>query len=384
VRASSAIEVFREFLAETKIPTLTTWLAMDLIPDDNQFFFGRPGSMAPRGANFTLQNADFLLVVGARLDMGLVGYSHENFARGAFKVIVDIDPGELKKFGKNADVCVCQDALIFFNNLLKKIRASAQQLNHEAWRAKCREWKVKYPLLGPDHQDPNKKISAYLFSDRLSFFLGPGDIISPSSSGFASEIFFLMYRHKEGQRIFHNRGTGSMGFGLPASIGACLASGRRRTVCVEGDGGLQMNIQELQTLRNLALPVKLFVINNGGYASISASQSNHFGRLLGADATSGLILPSLEKIAAAYEIPYLKIEEIVNLDTGILEVLSSDGPIICEVFVRHSEPRTPRLDSVAREDGSITSRPLEDLYPFLEREELKENMFIPLLSSSKD
>ena len=156
-----------------------------------------------------------------------------------------------------------------------------------------------------------------------------------------------------------------MGFGLPASIGACLASGRRRTVCVEGDGGLQMNIQELQTLRNLSLPVKLFVINNGGYASISASQSNHFGRLLGGRRYQWPRTPIAQKIAAAYEIPYLKIEEIVNLDTGILEVLSNDGPIICEVFVRHSEPRTPRLDSVAREDGSITSRPLEDLYPFL-------------------
>ena len=206
------------------------------------------------------------------------------------------------------------------------------------------------------------------------------DIVAPGSSGFACEIFLLSYRCKVGQRMFHNRGTGSMGFGLPASIGACIGSDFRRTICVDGDGGFQMNIQELETVRRLNLPIKFFVINNDGYASIRSSQASYFNRLVCADPTSGLTLPDIKKVSTAYGLTTFQIEGTSELRKKINLVLETPGPVVCEVIVRSDEPRIPRLASYRKPDGSMVSRPIEDLFPFLDRQEFKENMLIPLLS----
>jgi acetolactate synthase-1/2/3 large subunit len=357
---------------------LTTWLAMDLIEADHPLFFGRPGGMAPRGANFTVQNADFLLVVGSRLDLGLVGYSYENFARAARKIIVDIDPTEIAKFPIALDVPIAADAKAFLTEALRQ-SDRLQFPDRGAWTAHCRNWKTKYPLLTPDQADPSQPLSAYYFSHVLSEEMGPGDVVVPGSSGFACEIFMLVYRCKHGQRMFHNRGTGAMGFGLPASIGACLGSGCSRTICVDGDGSFQLNIQELETVHRLSLPIKFFVVNNDGFASIRASQSSYFKLLVCADRSSGLTLPDIAKVAAAYGLASCRIEGPANLRERIQQVLDTPGPVVCEVVVRPDEPRIPRLASYRKPDGSMVSKPIEDLFPFLERKEFEENMLIPVL-----
>ncbi|MBT5271527.1 MAG: thiamine pyrophosphate-binding protein [Candidatus Marinimicrobia bacterium] len=378
VRMAGAVKQLRALAERWQIPVLTSWLGMDLLDADHPLYFGRPGGMAPRGANFTIQNADFLLVLGSRLDLGLVGYSYENFARAAQKVIVDIDPEELAKYPIAIDLSVVADARVFLDGLL----AHNEQLSdadRTPWLTRCRNWQERYPLLTDDQADPSQPLSAYLFSATLIEELEAEDIIVPGSSGFACEIFLLMYRCKEGQRMFHNRGTGSMGFGLPASIGACLASGGRRTICVDGDGGIQMNIQELETVCRLNLPIKLFVINNDGFASIRSSQSGYFNQLVGADSTSGLTLPNIRRVADAYGLPTLKINGTSKLSEQLRYLLAQPGPLVCEVVVRPDESRIPRLASVRKTDGSMASRPLEDLFPFLDRDELQENMLIPLL-----
>ena len=229
----------------------------------------------------------------------------------------------------------------------------------------------------PDH------LSMYHFSEALSDELAPGDLIVPGSSGFAIEIFLLCLKIKQGQRCFHNRGTGSMGFALPAAIGACIAAGGKQTICVDGDGGFQMNIQELATLKGLCLPVKCFVANNDGYASIRASQTGYFNRLTGADHTSGVTLPDLGEVTKAYGLPFVRITDRRDLNDQVASVLRMDGPVICEVIVAPNEDRIPRSSSYIKPDGSMGSKPLEDLFPFLPRDIFIAEMIIPLLDESR-
>ncbi len=378
IRMAGAVDRFIELTELLQIPVLTSWLGMDLIDADHPLFFGRPGGMAPRGANFTLQNADFLLVIGSRLDLGMVGYSYEKFARAARKVIVDIDQAELDKYPIDIDLPICADALDFIEGLFSW-RDQILKKDRSSWFSSSNDWKKRYPLLTDEHLDHDQALSAYLFSDTLVRLLDKKDVIVPGSSGFACEIFLLMYRCKIGQRMFHNRGTGSMGFGLPASIGACLASGGQRTISVDGDGGFQMNIQELETVRRLNLPIKFFVINNNGFASIRSSQSGYFKQLVCADSTSGMTLPSICQVAHAYGLPTAQIDDMKELQQQIKQLLAQPGPLVCEVIVRSDEPRVPRLASVRKDDGGMFSLPLEDLYPFLDRDELQKNMYIPVL-----
>ncbi len=376
VRLSGAIPQFHDLLRYVEMPVLTSWLGMDLIADDHPLFMGRPGSLAPRGANFTLQNSDLLLVVGSRLDMAMTAYSHEHFARVAVKIMVDVDMAEIAKMKTPIALPICTDARDFFAEVLRQL-PNLSRRSWPAWTHRCREWKARYPLVLPEHRDCTKPISMYWFSEVLSEEAGENDVVAPGSSGFAAEIFLLGFKAKSGQRIFHNRGTGSMGFGLPAAIGACLASGRRRTICVEGDGGFQMNVQELATVARLQLPTKYFVINNNGFASIRTSQRVYFKQLVGADQTSGLTLPDITKVAKAYGIATLRIDDSARLRTGIREALSLPGPVVVEVLVAPDEERIPRVVSMQQLGGTMVSKPLEDLYPFLERDEFMANMLIP-------
>ena len=378
VRMAGATAELQELVERWRIPVLTTWLGMDLIDAGHPLYFGRPGGMAPRGANFTVQNADLLLVIGSRLDLGLVGYSYENFARAARKVIVDVDPAEIGKYPMTVDLPIVADAKAFIAEALAQ-QDPARSRDRGAWIDRCSTWRTKYPLLTVDHTDPSQPLSAYNFSHVLSEEMGPGDVVVPGSSGFACEIFLLLYRHKKGQRMFHNRGTGAMGYGLPASIGACLGSGRARTICVDGDGGFQMNIQELETVRRLNLPIKFFVVNNDGFASIRASQSGYFKKLVCADRTSGLTLPDITKVAQAYGLASCRIEGPADLRERVRQVLDAPDPVVCEVVVRPDEARVPRLASYRKADGSMASKPIEDLFPFLDRDEFGQNMLIPIL-----
>jgi acetolactate synthase-1/2/3 large subunit len=375
IRIAGAVNEFRCLVDAIGAPVLTTWLGMDLIADSNVLFAGRPGAIAPRGANFTLQNADLMVVIGSRLDMAFTGYAHDKLARGAKKVMVDIDQAEIKKMRTIIDLPIVADARAFI------LEFSSQWINtpHKdfaAWTERTQEWKRKYPIVLDEHRNRAHKVSVYRFSEVLSSEMAEGDLLVSGSSGTAVELFLLVFSVKARQRVFHTRGLGAMGFGLPAAIGACLATDRQRTVCVDGDGGFQMNIQELATVARLQLPIKFFVINNEGYASIRTSQNSYFQQLVAADETSGLHLPDLQRVVEAYDLPFVRIENQINLAGEIRALLETPGPIICEIMAPPEEQRAPRLSSMQRPDGSMFSKPLEDLWPFLSREEFRSNMIV--------
>jgi len=376
IRLSGAQTEFRRLVDILNIPVLLTWPAMDLLPDTHGFLAGRPGSAAPRGANFSLQNSDLLLALGTRLDLVLTGFSPEKFARGAKKVAIDVDPDELKKLNQFLDYAICADAAIFIGEFIKQAE-TVKRKTRSSWVNRCQDWKKRYPIVLPEHREPSGKVSCYYFTEVLSNILQPDDVIVPGSSGVGIEIFLMAFKVKEGQRLFNTTALGAMGFGLPAAIGACIASGQRRTICVDGDGGFQMNIQELETLSRFNLPVKCFVLNNEGYASITAMQERYFGRYMGSEASSGMTLADIVKVASSYGLTTHRIVDQSNLISEIENVLEMPGPVICDVLIRKDEPRAPSLSSMQKPDGSIISKPLEDLWPFLERPEFLSNMIIP-------
>jgi acetolactate synthase-1/2/3 large subunit len=376
IRLARAEPEFRELVEALDIPVETTWLAIDLMPDDHRRFVGRPGAIAPRGANFAVQNCDLLLSIGARLDRVITGFRPENFAPHAHKVVVDIDPAELAKFGTIVQSPICLDAGVFMRALLKRLAGTAaDRQDRTEWIAACARWKAAYPLVLEEHRQPHGPVSVYYFADVMSNVLDATDHIVSGSSGSGIELFLLALRVKDGQRVFHTTALGAMGFGIAASVGACLGGGRRRTVCVDGDGGFQFNIQELETVARLRLPVAFFVLNNDGYASIRASQTAFFGEpRIGCDRRTGQTLPDVLAVARAYGLATDTILDQTELRASIERVLSHPGPIVCDVRVIPDEVRKPRLSSIQRADGSFESKPLEDLWPFLDREEFHSNM----------
>jgi acetolactate synthase-1/2/3 large subunit len=378
VRIANAKTEFLRLVNLLKIPVLTTRLGVDLIPSDHPLAFGMPGSIAPRSANFILQNSDWLLILGARLDMALIAYAPERLARGAKKIMVNIDNAEIEKIKEIIDIPICVDVRAFIEETIQTAQ-SLPKLDRAEWLTRCVAWKESYPFVAQSHYDDSGAVSMYAFSETMSQELPADAVILPGNAGNASELFLTAFKVKEGQRVFHNKGTGAMGFCQPAAIGACLASGGRLTVAVDGDGGFQFNIQELDVVRRLKLPIKFFVMNNGGYASIRASQNNYFKRLTGADASSGLTLPDLIKVAEAYGLPAMRIKSHKDMREQIREVLSTPGPVVCDVVIIPDEPRAPRVSSMQKPDGSMISKPLEDMWPFLDREEFLANMIVPPL-----
>jgi acetolactate synthase-1/2/3 large subunit len=372
IRLARGIEAFRQLVDRLQVPVLTTRLGVDLIPYAHELCCGMPGVIASRGANFTLQNCDLLIILGARVDLALVAYAPQRVAPWARKIMVNIDPAEIRKLGAVIDVPVVADVRRFMEALLTA--SGSPSPRRPEWLDHCRRWKQEYPFELPASLVQGEGLSMYAFSAALSDALGEDDVVLPGNSGFAAEIFLTALRAKPGQRIFHNKGTGAMGFCQPAAIGACLGAGGHRTVCVDGDGGFQLNVQELETVRRLNLPIKFFVIDNRGYASIRASQAGYFKRLTGADATSGLTLPDYGKVAAAYGIEAVRIDGPDGLVETIRRVLESPGPVVCEVVVKPDEPRAPRVSSMQRPDGSMESMPLENMWPFLPADELERNM----------
>jgi acetolactate synthase-1/2/3 large subunit len=378
VRLANARADMRALVDVLQLPVLTTWPAHDMLPDDHPLMIGRPGPVAPRGANFALQNSDFVLSLGARLDLVVTGYSPENFARAAKKVMVDVDPTELKKMKGTVQLPVCADVKAFIAELTAQLSAIREK-KRTRWYARCAEWKNKYPVVLPEYRNLTTGVSTYVLAEAISAVTKNEDVIVSGSSGAGIEIFLLAATLKEGQRLFLTTALGAMGNGIPGVIGACIAHAKRRTITVDGDGGLQLNIQELEVIRRLQLPIKLFVLNNDGYASIRTSQSRYFGRLAGADASSGVTLPALEGVARAYGIPYATITSDHELQRQVRELIDAPGPCLIEVKTPREEPRAPSLSSMRKPDGSMVSKPLEDLWPFLPREEFLENMIIPPL-----
>jgi acetolactate synthase-1/2/3 large subunit len=378
VRLGHARAEMRALIERLGLPVLTTWPAHDMVPDDHPLMIGRPGPVAPRGANFALQNSDWLLSLGARLDLVVTGYSPQNFARAAKKIMVDIDAAELRKMGDTVHVPVCADVRAFIVEMTRQLGA-VKIRDRAVWKRRCVEWKTKFSVVAPEYRNLTSGVSTYVLAEAISAASGPDDVIVSGSSGAGIEIFCLAATLVEGQRLFLTTALGAMGNGLPALVGACLAHGRRRTIGVDGDGGLQLNIQELQTISRLQLPIKLFVLNNDGYASIRTSQTRYFNRLAGADATSGVTLPELRSVVEAYGLSHAKIDTDRDLVSRVRALLDAPGPLVIEVMTPREEPRAPSLSSMRKPDGSMVSKPLEDLWPFLPRGEFLANMIIPPL-----
>lgn len=377
IRLSGALDDFLSLIEKLGIPVLTTWKALDFLDEDHPLFAGRPGAVGQRGANFTQQNADWLLILGARMDMGQTAYSHENFARAARKIMVDIDPTEIQKLKMKIDVPVQMDAGRFLREFASQLKLVTKK-NHPEWLAICKAWQAKYPVISQDYWHEKKYVNDYVLIDVLSDELIANDLFVPGSSGACSERSMQALRAKKGMRVFNSEGLGSMGFGVPAAIGGCIASGKKRTVCIDGDGGFVMNVQELEVIRRLDLPIKFFVLNNGGYVSIQTTQKNYFnGNYVASSATSGLTLPDIKSIAKAFGIPAARLNNHSHIREKIRDILQKDGPVVCEVMVSPDQVTAPRVSSRQREDGSMESLPMEDLWPFLDREEFLSNMIIP-------
>jgi acetolactate synthase-1/2/3 large subunit len=336
------------------------------------------GAIGQRGANFTQQNADFLLVIGARLDAGQTGYSHRNFGRGARRVVVDIDPAEIAKLEMPLFAGICADAGVFLRELLRQCQRLPRR-DRSGWLSRTKEWQARYPVVLPEYWR-QEGVSNYVLVEVLSREMAPTDLLVPGSSGACSEVTMQAFRVQKGMRVFNTEGLGPMGFGVPAALGGCLASGRRRTISIDGDGGFHMNCQELETIHRLQLPIKFFVLNNNGYASIRTTQRNYFaGRFVASEPGSGLTLPDTRKVAEAYGIPTVLIASHQELRDKVREVLDRPGPVLAEVMVSPAQQTAPKLSSAQRPDGSFVSRPLEDLWPFLDRDEFRANMIIPPL-----
>jgi acetolactate synthase-1/2/3 large subunit len=377
VRVSGAAAAFEKLVRLLHVPVGLTWMAMDLLDDDDPLLVGRPGTVASRGANFALQNSDFVLVIGTRLDAPLMGWDPHQFARGAYKTVVDIDPAELRKLEGTIDNPISADAHTFINQTLKQANSLLDEnKDRSPWIQRCQDWKTRYPLVLPEHRAPGL-VSVYYLAEVIGQEAGPNDRIVSGSSGSAIEVFLLAYRARKGRRVFHTAGLGAMGYGIPASIGVCLGSGKKKTICVDGDGGLQLNIQELATIAHLQLPIKLFVLNNQGYASIRATQKNYFGGPnIGCSPETGVSMPDYRKVARAYGLKTAVIEDQSDLRGAVRRVLRGRGPVVCDVHVNPDEIRSPRVTSIQRPDGSFVSKPLEDLFPFLDRDEFRQNMIV--------
>ncbi|HXC44002.1 MAG TPA: thiamine pyrophosphate-binding protein [Candidatus Dormibacteraeota bacterium] len=376
IRLAHAEKQFEQLRTLLGIPTVATWCAADLVPSSDPLYVGRPGSVAARGANFALQNSDFLLAIGVRLDFAITGYAPQNLARGAYKAVVDIDEAELKKLHPHVQQPIHADAKEFLTELLSH-RNSIRLSDHSVWDARCADWKTRYPVVTEEHRKPQGPVSVFHLAEVIGTEVSPEDRLVVGSSGSAIEIYLLAFPALHSQRLFHTAGLGAMGYGVPMAIGVAVANPGREVVAVDGDGGFMFNIQELETIRRLNLPIKFFVMNNDGYSSIRASQRAYFGEAnLGCDKSNGLTVPCLTQVAAAFGLGTTVIKNQKNLRDDVRRVLDMKGPVVCDVNVLPDELRAPRLQSYQKPDGSFVSKPLEDLFPFLPREEFLANMIV--------
>ena len=380
VRLAGAAANFRSMVEKLDIPVTMTWNALDLLPFDHELNMGRPGVVASRASNFAVQNCDLLLVIGARLDNVVTAYNPGGFARAAKKIVVDIDAEELSnKQCMGIDQPVVMDAADF----IKEILGSATKTENPQWKSKCADWKERYLASDRKNFPESGPISHAHFVSKLSDALPEGALITAGSSGLAVEFFFAGFRNKPGQRTFLTSGLGAMGYGLPAAIGACVGNDKKPMIALESDGSLQLNLQELATLVSQALPVCIFVMNNEGYASIRNTQRNHFAsRYLGSGPESGLYIPDLERIAFAYNLPYLSIDQSEKLADTLDAALELPRPCLVDVRLLPDESLEPKCATILSDDGTIISMPLEDMTPLLSLEELQGEMIIDVTEES--
>lgn len=365
---------FRRLVERAGAPALTSWIATELLASGHPLNMGKPGMVAPRYSNFALQASDLVIALGTRLDPAMAGYDPAGFAPHAKKVVVDVDGAELRKFGFEVDIAVETDAAEFARRLLDVLEEEPVP-DFGPWIEQCASWRERYPLEAEyaGEEAEEGRVHPIRFMGALSDALADDDVVIPGSSGAGIDLFWLAIRNKERQRMLATGSLGSMGYGLPAAIGACLASGRR-TVCVEGDGSLQLNVQELASVAGMGLPLKMFIFDNGGYLSIMNMQKNHFdGRFVGANEGSGLHVADIDAVARAYGIRVVDCDP-ARLEASIAKVLEGDGPALCRVPMSSETAVKPKVASRAMPDGSMASGRLEDLWPFLPADELEREL----------
>lgn len=369
VRLAKAQHGFEQLLNTLNIPVVTTFNGFDVLPDDNPFYVGRIGTVGQRAGNFALQSADVILFLGTRNNIRQISYNWENYAPRAKKIIVDVDGEELKKPTVKADVAVNADLKDFIAEFLKY----AKPLPAQDWLDWCIARKQKYTPLSEFKIKPAAKVHPYLFTQTLTSLLKTETVVATNATACVT-LFQAGVSHK-GQRMFLNSGDASMGYGLPAAIGACVAGGQKPTICLEGDGSIMMNLQELQTIKHYNLPIKIFVLNNKGYISIIQTQNNFFeGRLTACSPKSGVTVPDFAKVAKAFGLKTAKITSNKNLKANIKKLLAQKGPLLCDVLLQEDYIFTPKLSSKKLPDGTMISAPLEDMYPFLDKKELEQNI----------
>ena len=373
VKLSGGVDELYRFVETNSIPVLLPWKTIDMFDYNHPLNFGSPGLMGNRAANFIVQNCDLLLVFGSRLDPSITAFNSADFGRNATKVMVDIDEAEIRKI-KNITLPVVADA----RQMLSALNAKQGELSpsgNSGWLAYCAGLKAKYPVVLEEYRKCTDGVNLYIFTDELFKQLTAEDVIVPESSGAAGEVTYQAMRVKLGQKIKNAAGLGSMGFGLPYSIGACIANDRRRTILINGDGAFQLNIQELETIVRLKLPVKMFIWDNNGYGSIMATQRNLFGGFyVGSEPSSGLTLPDVCAVAKAYGIRTASVENHETLENTIAQVLAGNDPVLCRIRVTPSHATAPRVQAIKLPDGNMMSKPLEDMWPYLDEAEVKNNM----------
>ncbi len=376
VRLSGEYENFIKIVDKLNIPIVTAFNAHDLIWNDHPLYMGRPGTVGDRAGNFVAQNADLLLILGSRLNIRQISYNFKSFAREAFKVWVEVDEIELEKNTVKADLKINLDLKEFLPAFYKKIVSSDKNYNsHSEWVNWGRVRKNKYPVVLKEYWN-NKKINPYCFMEKLFENLSENQIIVTANATACVTSFQAAYL-KKGQRLWSNSGCATMGYDLPAAIGACKAANNNEVICLAGDGSIMMNLQELQTIKSNNLPIKIFILNNNGYVSMYQTQKNFFnGKEFGAGPKSGVNFPSFEELSRGFGIPYLKCVSHTDMDSQIKKIVSYKGVMICEIFIDETQVFAPKLGAKIHPDGTITSPPLEDLSPFLSKEELESNMII--------
>ena len=370
IRLSHCVNQARRLYDHLGIPVLTSWNGVDLIEDDHPLYFGRPGAVGQRSANLIQQGADLVITIGTRLNLLSTGYNYDSFLSNSTHVMVDIDINEMNKKSVHPQVRIQADARSFVEKLLERSE-EIRVRDIRPWMDHCIKLREKYPVIIPEQRPRDGFVSTYDLVSEVSDHMSSDDIFQFTSSGTSVDISMKVFRIKWGQRAFLTKGLAAMGYDVPASIGSCIASGRRRTVCITGDGSIAMNLQELEVIRRLGLPIKIFVVDNGGYSMIYQSQNGNFdGHLTGCTDETGLTLPDMNRIAEAFGIRSFHVDAMEDLASSVEETMSCNGPAICTVRTDITQKILPKQVNYMKPDGQMASRPIEDMAPLLERNEL--------------
>lgn len=372
VRLSGACAEMIDLLNDWPMPVVSSWNASDIVRTDHRCYIGRPGLFGDRAGNFAVQNADLILAIGTRLSIPQTGHMAKLFAPNAKKIVVDIDGEEARKEAISPDLSIAADARTFLNRLMLSTE-SPPYAAWSRWRSRCQEWKVRYPVMRPEYRGQEKGVNSYFFVEELSKHLADDAVVvTDVGAGFISTMQSLPLNGK--QRLFHSAGVSSMGYGLPAAIGACVASGGRQTICLTGDGGLMFNLQELQTIVQHSLPIVIFVMVNNGYMTMQATQANHFGREAISSPTSGVSCPDFCDVAKAFGIPTWSIFDHAELVDWMDHVTKQRHPMLVQIHMLRNQPLVPRVQSRVEKDGKFIPTKIEDMFPYLSREEFAANM----------